>query len=449
MLEESRYLHESGLAWGVTDRPYSALIVGGGPAGSTAATALARRGRSVLLLEREHFPRFHIGESLLPLAHVALAELNVVDELRAAGFVEKRGATFEVEDCTLRARIDFESAPGVAEPRTWQVPRAEFDHILLRRARTAGAHVIEGARVIDFETGTGGARVVWTDEEGKHEARGSALLDASGRAGLVARRYGLRVPDPQLRKVALFAHFRGVERLSGAALGDIHVIARRDGGWAWAIPLCGGLTSVGFVFDHDEHVKAIAEDPAACLERWIAATPAAARILRDAERAGPARFEGDFSYSTRAHAGDGFALLGDAAAFLDPVFSTGVQLALTSGLEVARDLDLALSRRRPINARAFRRSTRAHVRRLGVYRRLVIGFYRPAFRDLLFRPERWPSGARALAAVLAGLDRPSLGTRARLAAFHALVALNERMHFVPPIDAPPVASVQAEMARSV
>jgi flavin-dependent dehydrogenase len=430
---------------GATESLYSAVVVGGGPAGSTAAAMLAGRGRSVLLLERERFPRFHIGESLLPLANEVLEELGLVEELRAAGHVEKRGATFETEDGALRARIAFESASGVAQPRTWQVPRAEFDHLLLRRARAAGAEVIEGAGVMDFETGAFGARVRWSDGEREHVAHGRVLLDASGRAGLVARRYGLRVTDPELKKVALFAHFRGVQRLSGNALGDIHVITRRDGGWIWSIPLAGGITSVGFVFDHDEHIKQVREDPAACLQRWIAATPAAARILAGAERASPARFEGDFSYSTRAHAGEGFALLGDAAAFLDPVFSTGVQLALTSGKEVALDLDRALQGNRPIDARAFRRSTRAHARRLRVYRRLVTGFYRPAFRDLLFRPERWPAGARALAAVLAGLDRLSLATRARLAVFHVLVDLHERLHFVPSAGAAP-ARVDAPLA---
>lgn len=433
---------------GATESLYSAVVVGGGPAGSTAAASLAGRGRSVLLLERERFPRFHIGESLLPLANEVLEEFGLVEVLRAAGHVEKRGATFETEDGALRVRIDFESAPGVPQPRTWQVPRAEFDHMLLRRARAAGAEVIEGARVVDFETGPVGTRVVWSDGEREHVARARALLDASGRAGIVARRYRLRISDPELKKVALFAHFRGVQRLSGKALGDIHVITRRDGGWVWSIPLAGGLTSVGFVFDHDEHIKEIREDPATCLERWIAATPAAARILAGAERAGPARFEGDFSYSTRAHAGEGFALLGDAAAFLDPVFSTGVQLALESGKEVARDLDRALLENRPIDARAFRRSSRAHSRRLRAYRRLVTGFYRPAFRDLLFRPERWPAGARALAAVLAGLDRPSLATRARLAAFHVMVGLNERLHFVPPAGATPARVDAPRAART-
>ncbi len=410
---------------------YQVLVAGGGPAGSTAAALLARRGHTVLLLERERFPRFHIGESLLPLSGGVLDQLGVTAELRAAGHVEKRGATFETEDRGLRARIDFATAPGVHEPRAWQVPRAEFDHALLRRARALGTEVLESARVTDFELGRHGVRLTFTEGRREQRVRGLALLDASGRSGLVARRLGLRVPDPALKKIALFAHFRGVERLGGEALGDIHVIARRDGGWAWAIPLSGGVTSVGFVFDHDEHVKEVAEAPSACLARWIAATPAVAHIMERAELAGPARFEGDFSYSARAHAGDGFALLGDAAAFLDPVFSTGVQLALSSGAEAARDLDRALTRGRPIDARAFRRSTRAHQRRLRTYRKLVLGFYEPAFRDLLFRPERWPAGARALAAVLAGLDRPALPTRARLAVFQALVALNARFPLVP------------------
>src|SRR5687767_1869809 len=140
------------------ERSYAAIIVGGGPAGATAAATLAARGRAVLLLERERFPRFHIGESLLPLANDVLAELGLVEEMRDAGFVEKRGATFETEDGILRARIDFATAPGVCQPRTWQVARSEFDHVLLQRARAAGAEVIEGARVTDFTVGLEGTR---------------------------------------------------------------------------------------------------------------------------------------------------------------------------------------------------------------------------------------------------------------------------------------------------
>jgi FADH2-dependent halogenase len=410
--------------------PFDALVVGGGPAGATAAAALARRGRSVQVLEREQFPRFHVGESLLPLANEALAEAGLLEEVQRAGYATKRGATFEAADGSQRVRVDFETAPGVPTPTTWHVPRAHFDHLLLRGAETAGARVEQRAQVTHFELGPRGVEVTWRRDGREHRSRGRALLDASGRSGLVAHRLGLRRRDPELRKVAVFAHFRGARQLEGAARGDVHVVAREDGGWAWAIPLSAELTSVGFVFDLGRGTAELERDPGACLAQWIAQTPALARHLTGAERTGPARFEADFSYGARQFAGDGFALLGDAAAFLDPIFSTGVQLALRSGVEVAADLDRALTRGGPVKASAFARSCAEQRRRYARYRRLVVGFYRPAFRRLMFQPERWPAASRAFAAVLAGLDQLSLGTRLRVAAFHTLVALDERLEFI-------------------
>ncbi|MEX1025744.1 MAG: tryptophan 7-halogenase [Planctomycetota bacterium] len=412
----------------------SILVIGGGPGGSAAATVLARNGRSVVLFERERFPRFHVGESLLPYSNAILERLGVAAALDAKGYVTKRGGTFETECGTHRSRLDFTGARGLARPTTYHVPRDEFDALLLDNARAAGVVVVEAARVTRVETEPGRATLTWTGPAGEQRTRGRAVLDASGRAGVVAKARGLRVADPALRKAALFAHFTGAAPLAHGDPGDIHVVARADGGWAWLVPLDRGRTSVGFVFDHAETMRFASESPADALARWIASTPAVARRLEAAERCNTPRWEGNFAYSAKAFAGDGWALIGDAAAFLDPVFSTGIHLALSHGVEVADDVERALARGHGVTARSLRRSEQLQRRRLSKYRHVVTGFYSSAFRDLFFQPGRWPEGVRAMAALLAGVDRLSLPDRLRVRGFRALVALNERLHFVPRVS---------------
>ncbi len=402
---------------------YEVVVMGGGPAGATAAACLARAGRRVLLLERDRFPRFHIGESLLPLSNPVFARLGLTEELERSGFVAKLGATFLSECGTRSARVGFSDGPGIVAPRTYHVPRAEFDSMLLERAEQSGATVRTecGVSGVDFERD--GPRVRHRDERGREASvRTRVVLDASGRRGILARELGLRVPDAELRKTALFAHFEGIPSMTGPAAGDIRVVTRASGGWIWLIPLPQGRTSVGFVFDESEKPVRPGESPEECLERWMASVPLLAREGGAARRIGPARWEGDFAYATRAYSGANWLLLGDAGSFLDPVFSTGVQIALSSGVEAADAVERSLCAGGPRAAhfRAFHRRQRARYR---FFRRLVQGFYRPAFRELLFHPEAWPAGARALTAALAGEDRPGPLTRLRLEVFYALVAL--------------------------
>jgi flavin-dependent dehydrogenase len=395
---------------------------------------LAQANRSVLVIERERFPRFHIGESLLPESNSIFRRLGIDRAMAEREFVVKRGATFETESGSRSCRIEFEGAPGVAEPRTYHVPRGEFDQMLLQRSEELGAEVRTECRVREVDLGSGRPRVSYLSSQGvERTAVAEVVLDATGRHGLLARQMSLRVPDPELRKVALFAHFRGISALEGPAAGDIRIITRPDGGWIWIIPLPRGRTSVGFVFDHSERVKEIAEAPGECIERWLRSVPALGN-LEGAERVGRARWEGNFSYSTRAYAGDRWLLLGDAGSFLDPVFSTGVQFALEAGIEAADAVHHALRSGRTPVASDFKRYDRRQRQRYLFFRRLVCGFYRPAFRDVLFRPDRWPAGARAVAAVLAGCDRPDLLTRLRLRVFYLIVAWNERSSIVPPSD---------------
>ncbi len=429
-----------------------AVVIGGGPGGASAARALAMAGWSVLVLERADFPRFHIGESLLPGTREALHRLGLEERLESLGFVRKRGATFEADCGAGRARIDFGVLGGVRDRSAYQVSRAEFDLLLLRAAEEAGALVREGATVVGVSLGSPSgphSTVTWEEGSETHEVSARFVVDASGRAGVLASEMGLRQPDPSLRKVALFAHFGGVESLEGEARGDIRVVLRENGGWAWIIPLAEGRTSVGLIFDRDEEFRLDGESAEACLDRWVSELPVLRTALRAAVRVGPARWESDYSYSSTRVAGPGWALVGDAACFLDPVFSSGVHLAVQRGLEVAEDLVLADRAGRPLDASSLVRSTRLHEIRLRRFRRFVLDVYRPGFRDIFLRPQNWPAGVRSLTAALAGLDHLGLIDRLRIAGFHALVGLNARLRFCDPIRPDDSEDVREELASPV
>ena len=406
---------------------YDAVILGGGPAGASAATCLAQGGRRVLVIERARFPRFHVGESFLPLANPLLARLGIDAALGGVASVAKYGATFCTDDGERSARVDFEEAPDVPDPRSFHALRAEFDSMLLNKAREAGAEVWEDCTALEVNCDTQLASVRVLDARGQEqqlEAR--FLLDATGRRGLISKQLDLRVADPELRKTALFAHFRGVPHLPGRAAGDIQVIVREGSGWGWMIPLPDDRMSIGFVFDNDEQPKELRESPDACMDRWIAKLALLDGCRETLERTSPARWEADFSYSTKAYGGNNWLLLGDAGSFLDPVFSSGVQLALASGVEAADTVEACLAASPAAARRARERFDRTQRRRYEFFRRLVLGFYRPIFRELMLRPEVWPAGARSLACMLAGQDRPRWSTRLRVSVFFLIVSLKER-----------------------
>jgi flavin-dependent dehydrogenase len=260
--------------------------------------------------------------------------------------------------------------------------------------------------------------------------RARAIVDASGRGSIVGRMFGVRVDEPRLANVALFSHYAGVPRAEGRRAGDIRVVARRDRGWFWLIPISGELMSVGVVLPRAEFQGQPKAEHEAMLDRLIADTPAVARLMARAERRWPVRVERDFSFGASRYAGDRWVLVGDAGSFLDPVFSSGVAIAMESGLEAARAIDAGLARGR-LSAGAFRTFNRRQRGRYAAFRRFVLAFYTRGFRDLFFSPDPPRRMFEAIVTVLAGYWRPSWQARLWLALFFLTVWLQERFEFVP------------------
>jgi FADH2-dependent halogenase len=404
-------------------RDYDVAVIGGGPGGSTVATALARRGRTVVVLERERFPRFHIGESQLPWTNEILHTLGVRDTIAASGFIEKWGASFRGPDGPDERYADFQFARETPTPQTFQVLREKFDEILLRHAEKSGARVLEEHRMVDAVFEGDGVTLSYSDKHGgAGTMRVGVVVDASGRAGVLAKRFGRHEPDPLLLNIAVHAQYEGIPRAAGRRAGDIRMFTRPDMGWLWFIPLSDTVISVGAVIPqrvHRRESKATAEES---LAHYLAGTPASLPLLEKAQRVSPARFDADYSYLATCMAGDRWVAVGDAAAFLDPVFSTGVMLAMQGGLEIAEAIDNGL-RNGDVSARIFADYERNVRRRYHHFRRFAVGFYEPAFRRLWYSRPPLRSIFDAVVSVLAGNWRPSLVTRALIQVFFTVVAV--------------------------
>jgi len=402
---------------------YDVAVIGGGPGGSTVATALARRGRSVVVLERERFPRFHIGESQLPWTNEILRALDLRDTIAASGFIEKWGASFRGPDGPEERYADFQFARETPTPQTFQVLREKFDDILLRHSEKCGARVLEEHRLVDADFDADGVTLSFSDKNGgAGTMRVGVVVDASGRTGVLVKRFGRHEPDPVLLNIAVHAQYEGIPRASGRRAGDIRMFTRPDMGWLWFIPLSDTVISVGAVIPQVVHRRESKATPEESLAHYLVNTPAALPLLEKARRVSPARFDADYSYLATKMAGDRWGAVGDSAAFLDPVFSTGVMLAMQGGLEVAEAIDNGL-RTGDVSARIFANYERAVRGRYHHFRRFAVGFYEPAFRKLWYSRPPFRSLFDAVVSVLAGNWRPSLATRVLVEAFFAVVAV--------------------------
>ena len=354
------------------------IVIGGGPAGATTATLLADHGRRVRLYERERFPRYHVGESLIPETFGVLDRLGMLPKLRRSPFVEKRSVQFVSEQGRLSEPFYFADYKPHESSQTWQVTRQEFDQMMLDNAREHGVDVREGVRVLDvvFERDRAvGVRVL--DETGAESVvQTGVVVDAAGQSGILLDRLGLREWDPVLKKAAIWTYWRGAVRDTGRDAGATVVMQTQGkNGWFWYIPLQDDIVSVGIVapFDHLFKNRA-AKDPEAIYFEEVARCPGVQPRIATAERCGPFRIAKEYSYRSQRIAGDGWVLVGDAFGFLDPLYSSGMLLALASGAMAADAIDDALAAG-DTSATRLGSWGPTYIAGLERVRKLVCGFY--------------------------------------------------------------------------
>lgn len=407
------------------------LVIGGGPAGSTAATLLARQGWRVTLLEKGRHPRFHIGESLLPMNVPILERLGVIDQVAAIG-VRKLAADFPIADGGYSS-FCFARALAAQRDHAFQVRRADFDAILFRNAAFAGADACEGCEVLDLAPLAGGrhrARIRSAAGESMLNAR--YVVDASGRDTLLGRQLDLKRANPRHRSAAIYGHFRGVARRPGAAAGNISIY-RLPRGWVWMIPLTDDVTSIGAVCD-PEFLKTRRDTLNQFLIDTVQLNADARTRLGGAQLVADATATGNYSYACRAIAGRGWVMAGDAYAFVDPIFSSGVFLAMDGAEQAAGVVDLAL--RDPTReASAQRAYGRRANRGINVFSWFIERFTSDTMRHLFQHPQNVWQIEQAVISMLAGDvfdNRPALRRLRAFRAIYALTALLQRVRAARP-----------------
>ena len=414
----------------MTNATYDVAIIGGGPAGSTAAALLARAGRRVLVLERDKFPRFHIGESLLPFSMQAFTRLGLHEKFVKAGFMEKFGGEMYGACGNEGVKFYFEDGFRSQTDRSYQVTRADFDKVLLDHAAESGAEVREETSVdsIDFSDDAATLRISAKGNGAPEQIRARYVIDAGGRNSILSAKFKLKKNYEHLQKVSVFAHYDGMIRAEGRD-GTLTRMVRAIDRWFWVIPLTATRTSVGVVLDGEVYKKSklSAED---FLEQAIREQPLLMEAMRYAERVTPVRTAADFSYRSTRLFGDRWMLAGDAAGFIDPVFSSGVFLAVLGGEQAADALHEVLDRPAK-RKKLFTRYERNINKAMDVYLRFVDAWYSKEFIEVFLHPQDLLQIPPAVNAVLGGNIGDSFAIKWRMWIFYAIVRLQKYIPLCP------------------
>lgn len=388
-----------------------AIVLGAGPAGCAAAAALARAGRDVLLLDREPKPFFKIGESLLPWNVPVFERLGLSQKIAAAGFQPKFGALFTNEATGGVRQVVFREAWNGEHPSAWQVQREVFDGLLADHARSCGVEVRRGVNTDEVLFESGRATGVRVSEAGTSEAiPARVVVDATGQAALLASRLKMRRGDPKLKKMALFAHYTGAWRAEGERGGDI-LLPFLPEVWYWVIPFADGSASVGAVFS-PALLAGETGSREEIFDRLLGRSAKMREYLAGSKRKTPVRTVSDYSVTAERFAGDGWVLVGDAAAFLDPVFSTGVFLGMSAGVRAAAVIHRALGEKGRVDGPDFAAYEKTTRRMLARFRPFVYGYYDPVFARMFCEEAPLDVLRAAVTSILAGdVEKPAFGVR--------------------------------------
>ncbi|HQT63153.1 MAG TPA: NAD(P)/FAD-dependent oxidoreductase [Acidocella sp.] len=425
------------------------LVIGGGPAGSSVATLLAERGRRVVLLEKDKHPRFHIGESLLPYNLPLLDRLGVRAQIETSA-QHKHGIEFVSPFHGKSVRYEFAKAWDKRFPYAFQVRRSAFDEILLRNASQKGAEVLEECRVTRVEFPENDHPLVTARQADGTEQqwRAAFIVDASGRDTVLASQMGSKARNPRNDSAAIYGHFTGARRLEGQAAGNITIVWF-DLGWFWFIPLSDGTTSVGAV-SPAANFKNRGTDLKSFFMGLIASSPEIADRLKHATLTSEVTATGNYSYSSSTMSGRNFILAGDACTFIDPVFSTGVYVAMQSGFWAADAVEACLTK--PQRAAAIlRRYDRTFQKALGSFTWFIYRIREPAMRNLFMSPRNIFRMEEAVLSLLAGGVFTGWQIKLRLYMFRAIYYATKLSHLRfrltgQPLKAPSVATIPREVS---
>ena len=396
------------------------LVIGGGPAGATAGTLLAKKGYRVTVIEKDKFPRFHIGESLLPVNNGLFEDLGVLEQVAKIGMI-KNAAQFDSMYHGKKQSFYFSRAMNNRYPYSYEVHRADLDKILLDNCSAKGARVLEETKVtaVDFSDPQM-VRVTTRDSAGEGAWQAKYLIDASGRDTFLANRFNSKAPHPKHASAAIYGHLKDVERLPGSDEGNISLFWF-DHGWFWLIPLQNGITSVGMVC-WPYFLKTRKTDLDTFFFDTVASCPPLALRMKNATLDRPVAATGNYSYLSSKMTGDRYLMLGDAFAFVDPIFSSGVLLAMKSAFFGADTVDACL--REPGNAaRHQQRFEKSVIKGLKSFTWLIFRMTTPVMRDMLMSPRNVLGIESAVIAILAGDVHDNPQARRRMQMFKVLYYL--------------------------